>query len=420
MLLLFLLMIQQRFQIFQLKPLKGSFALQEGPIFSINGWFDGSYQSQKQLYIEENIGFRNFFVRVNNQIAYSFFNHARANGVIVGKDNYLFEEEYINAYLGRNFIGRDSIVDKVQKLKMIQDTLKTMNIDLFVVLAAGKGTFYSEFIPKRYFSEKKSTTNYEVYLEEIKKNRVNHIDFNHWFLEMKDTSSYPLFPKCGIHWSNYGDLLAADSIVKYIQTIRRIIMPEIRINNIELPDSVRDPDDDIERGMNLLFNIPDLKMAYPSFTIIKDSNTVETKVLTIADSYYWNMFNWGISKKVFNHGQFWYYSKQIYPDSYDKPVTVDEINFKKEIEKNDVILLMSTDALLGKFAYGFIELAFDAYFGDSTSEFNNFEASVKHYENAIRNTPEWLEKVKEKAIEKNISLDEMIRKDAEYMANQNK
>ncbi|MFC2097631.1 hypothetical protein ACFLSI_04780, partial [Bacteroidota bacterium] len=260
-----------------------------------------------------------------------------------------------------------SITDKVQKLKMVQLALKNRNIDLLVVLAAGKGTFYSEFIPKKFSPKNKTISNYDVYLEELKKNMVNHIDFNQWFLEMKDTASYPLFPKCGIHWSVYGNVLAADSIIKYIQSLRKINMPEIRIEKIELPDSVRHPDDDIERGMNLLFNIPDLKMAYPSFKIIKDNNTVEPKVLTIADSYYWNMFNWGLSSNVFNHGQFWFYNKQIYPDSYEKPITVDELDFRKEIEKNDVILLMSTDALLDRFAYGFIESAFEAYYGDANN-----------------------------------------------------
>ncbi|MFC2118264.1 hypothetical protein ACFLSY_06455 [Bacteroidota bacterium] len=367
MLLLFFLLIQQKFQIFTLKPLKGSYTLRENSPFTVKSWLEGNYQDQKQKYIEENIGFRNFFVRVNNQIAFSFFNNARANGIVIGKNNYLYEKHYITSHLGRNFIGRDSITDKVQKLKMVQLALKNRNIDLLVVLAAGKGTFYSEFIPKKFSPKNKTISNYDVYLEELKKNMVNHIDFNQWFLEMKDTASYPLFPKCGIHWSVYGNVLAADSIIKYIQSLRKINMPEIRIEKIELPDSVRHPDDDIERGMNLLFNIPDLKMAYPSFKIIKDNNTVEPKVLTIADSYYWNMFNWGLSSNVFNHGQFWFYNKQIYPDSYEKPITVDELDFRKEIEKNDVILLMSTDALLDRFAYGFIESAFEAYYGDANN-----------------------------------------------------
>ena len=40
---------------------------------------------------------------------------------------------------------------------------------------------------------------------------------------------------------------------------------------------------------------------------------------------------------------------------------------------------------------------------------------VKYYINEIRKDSVWLESVKQKAIEKNISLDSMIRLDAEWL-----
>jgi hypothetical protein len=35
---------------------------------------------------------------MNNQLAFSLFNKAKANGAVVGKENYLYEENYIKAY----------------------------------------------------------------------------------------------------------------------------------------------------------------------------------------------------------------------------------------------------------------------------------------------------------------------------------
>ena len=49
---------------------------------------------------------------------------------------------------------------------------------------------------------------------------------------------------------------------------------------------------------------------------------------------------------------------------------------------------------------------------------NDRDMKVAEYINSIKNSPEWLEKVKQKAIEKNISLDSMILLDAQYMADQ--
>lgn len=44
---------------------------------------------------------------------------------------------------------------------------------------------------------------------------------------------------------------------------------------------------------------------------------------------------------------------------------------------------------------------------------------INRYIETIKTTPDWLEKVKKKAIEKNIPLDSMIKLDAIWMADQN-
>lgn len=360
---LFLPMIQQITNFVELKPLDGSFTKLENPSFSLDNWLEGKYQVEQQDYLDQNIGFRPFFVRLYNQMHYSFFNQARAKYVIVGKENYLYEENYIKAHLGRDFIGYDKIEEKITKLQKLKDTLQTKGIDLIVVLAPGKGSFYSEFIPEEYEPHKKSTTNYEVYREKLSKSSIKLLDFKSWFSKQKKTSAYPLFPRTGIHWSKYGEMLAADSIIKYITSLSgNARMPQLIIGKVEHSNIMRDTDDDVEKGMNLLFDIKDLKMGYPQFKMQKYTSKDVPKVLTVADSYYWGMFNWGLSRDGFNEGQFWFYNEQIYPDSYKNPINVKDIDIQEEVEKNDVILLISTDANLYKFAFGFIDQLYDSYF----------------------------------------------------------
>ena len=364
MLLLFSPMLQKKIKLFDEKPLNGSFEVPEDPYFSLEGWFEGKYQTDQQNYSNQSIGFRNSLVRLYNQIHYSLYDQARANGVIVGKYGYLYEENYIKTHLGRDFVGESKIVEKTEKLRRLADTLKRKGIDLVIVFAPGKGSFYSEFIPESYNPTYRTTTNYEVYRKQILQKEICFLDFNDWFRKMKSSSPYPLFPKTGIHWSNYGEVLAADSIIKYINSIQKDKkIPELVIGNVEVPDTTRYSDDDIEKGMNLLFNIEDLPMGYPHFRLLKDVNSNKVKVLTVADSYYWGMFNWGLSRDAFNEGQFWFYNVQIYPDSYTAPLNVGDIDMIEEVEKNDVIILMSTDANLYKFAFGFIDQLYDAYFG---------------------------------------------------------
>src|SRR5690606_30484493 len=143
--LLLMPMVEQKFTFFELSPLNGSFVIHEKPKFSPESWFSGNYQSNLEAYVNQAIGFKNLFVRVYNQIYFSLFNNARANGVIVGEENYLFEESYIKAYVGSDFIGEQKIEEKIRKLKSINDTLNKKKIKLIVVFAPGKGSFYPEY-----------------------------------------------------------------------------------------------------------------------------------------------------------------------------------------------------------------------------------------------------------------------------------
>ena len=347
--------------IVKFEKLNGAIKKVSKPSFNITSWFDGSFQTQLEAYASDRFMLRNLFVRINNQIAYTFFNEAKANGVIVGKKDYLYEEAYILAHLGRDFIGQPKIKDRVEKLKFLQDTLKKINKDLIVILAAGKGSFYPEYIPDKYNPEDKSINNYQTYRNELLESNVNLIDYNDWFLKMKDTSSICLYPKCGTHWSKYGEVLVADSILNYIEQLRNIKIPEIEILQIDYLDTPYDTDDDIEKGMNLLYDIPDLKMAYAITNFVKDSTKTEPKVLVIADSFYWGMYNMGMSREAFNKSEFWFYHNQRFSHNLLEIEEVSELDYQKALEENDVIILMTTEANLKYFPWGFIKKAQEIY-----------------------------------------------------------
>lgn len=359
---LFLPMIQQFKKLVELKPLNGSYATIEEPVFKLNDWFEGKYQKNQEQYIDQEVGFRNFLVRTYNQIHYTLFDQARANNVIVGKENYLYDENYILAYLGRDFIGQKKIVDKVSKLQKISDTLRKQNIDIVVVFAPGKGSFFPEFIPESYEPSRKSITNHAAYSKELRKSDIHFLDLNTWFLSLKGKTNYPLFPKTGIHWSLYGEVLALDTLSDYVRAMRKTQLPKMIIDRVENPDTLRGTDDDIEKGMNLLFNIQDLKMGYPMLSFIENEKDTKLKVITVADSYYWGIFGQGLSGRIFVDEQFWYYNREIHSRFLPQSKLVQDVNIRQEVEKRDVIVLLFTDSNLPNFAYGFIDQLYDLYF----------------------------------------------------------
>lgn len=411
LLILILPLIQMQFKIFNKNELKGAITKIERPEFSLETWFNEVYQNNYEKYVNQNFGGRNRLIRINNQIAFSIYKIAKANGVIIGKDNYLFESNYIKAYYGDDFVGKKKIENNIIKLKEIQDTLNHYNTKILVILAAGKGSFYHEYIPDK-FKKPKTLTNMEFYEETLEKYNIDHIDFNSFFQSAKDTSRYPLYPKTGIHWSVFGVHYVIDSISKYIEKNSNIDLPDMQWNNIDLTDDYLYTDVDIEEGMNLLFSLSNFPMAYPDVKV-NSKNKVKPKLITISDSFFWKMFSSGLAGKYFSDIQFWFYYKENHSN---KPmIELTSVDKKKEIENTDIIILLATEATLPGFAWGFIDETYETYYGDYDEI--TLDQKISKYIDMIQKNKKWYDLIIEKAEKKGIPVDSMLYLDALYMIN---
>ncbi|MFA5418808.1 MAG: hypothetical protein WC341_10150 [Bacteroidales bacterium] len=402
---------QGLFNFVELAPLKGDIRQPEHKKLTVNNWFSAEYQLKEEDYLNDAFGFRSFFVRVNNQLAFSLFDKAKANGVVVGKKNYLYEKNYINAYYGTDYIGHDSIAHRIEKLRFIRDTLAKLNKNIIIIFAAGKGSFYPEYFPEKYHTEK-GTTNYEKYVELAGKSGLNYIDFNRYFIDNKIDSKYPLYPQYGIHWSKYGMCLVADSMIRYIEDLRNIRMPHLYWDSVEL-DQPRGTDYDIADGMNIKFRLKSFEMAYPQVKFESDSGKIKPSVMVISDSYYWGIFDFGMSG-VFSNDQFWFYNKKIYPESFKSDLFTSDVNLRKAIANHDVIILMATEATLPNLGWGFVERAYQMFTNPDYKEIDldEFQEKVRRLRNKIKSSEEWMKLIESKANNKNISVDSMLTLDA--------
>jgi hypothetical protein len=400
--------------------LKGAIVVADKPKLSARDWFDAQYQERMETYLNESFGLRNYFVRINNQIAFTLFEKARANGVVIGKHNYLYEENYIKAYYGEDFIGEDSILRQVRRFKYLQDTLQKLNKQLIMVLAAGKGSFYPEYFPDKYKTAR-GKTNYEYYSKYAKECGVNCIDFNRYFLENKNSSPYPLYPRYGIHWSYYGACLVADSMIRYIEGKVGYHFADVSLNTIKW-DKANGVDYDIADGMNLIFKLRRQKMAYPQITFTHDTTLTKPSVLVISDSFYWILYNMGISQ-AFPNDHFWFYNKEIYPESFTSPADTRNTRLRDEIARYDVIIIMGTEATIPSYGWGFIEDAFEVFAHNKpdnpTIDIDAYRKKVNDLVHYIKTDENWYSLVKKKAVEKGIPVDSMLVLDAIWQIDQN-
>lgn len=381
--------------------------------YSLKEKLIGDHFDLVDKYSNQNFGFRPFYVRLRNQFDYTLFSKSHAQSVIIGKDGYLFEEQYIKSYLGLDFIGQDSINQRVTKLKYVQDELERQGKLVLVVIAPGKGYFYPEYIPDAY-GKKVGKNNYEGHVQAFKRENINYIDFNDLFVKNKNKSKGVLYPKTGIHWSQYGMYNSLDSIISYIEHKNNIDLKDIEINrNVKPTSELKFKDNDIEQGLNLFTSLDHLDMTYPKFNYLPGEGKARPTLLTISDSFWWQIYDLGVGHEIFNEGKFWFYNQTVHPDTENSGTNVfsNQINLFEELQKRDIIILMATEANLYKFGFGFIEEAENTL----KSGIENYKKRLDEIVLQIRTTPEWFDQVQKKAAEKGISLEEMLFLDAQYV-----
>lgn len=392
------------------KPLKGAYTEEKDTVLSTITWFDESFQKKKNAYLNQTFGLRNYYVRLNNQIDYTIFKKANAKHVVIGKLDFLYEDNYINAYFGRNFVGENRIQDNIDKLKQAQDILKGQGILLEIIFIPGKASFYPEYIPNEFVSAKKRS-NYTAMCEHAKKKELRFLDFNAWFSQIKFTSLYDLYPRGGIHWSNYGALIAMDSLKKDIESNLGAKLNTFLIKEVNFTDSLIEPDNDIADALNLFKEVRPLPMPYATYDWLTEG-TIKPKAVFIGDSYFWNWYYQGLTNNIFSEAKFWYYNQTIYPES--EPIRgVDQLSFKDEVMKNQVIVLMATESNIQDIGWGFADKVIAELKGSANSK--RKDIYIKYFRGEILKSSDWMEKVKQKSIANHITLEEMIGKDAEYL-----
>jgi len=469
MLLLVLPALQRHFNLVAEKPLSGAFVKREPPSFdeiTLTSWMDGSFQTDFSSRLESHIGFHNTLLQLFNQLEYSLFREANAEGVIVGKAGELFEEDYIRAFMGEFYVGEAVWKDKVMKIKAVQDTLEKLGKSFFVILEPGKGSTYPDRFPSKYRASEAGISNYQVLSKQLAFNDVNCLDLSAVFQSWRPLKPYRLFPKAGTHWSYYGAALAADTMLQYLNQIRGGGVPQIKLVELKTDLPIRHPDDDMWLAMNVLAAAPAENLAYPEIEF-KPAGLEKPKALFVGDSFYFNWQSDLILYNAFSDVEFWYYNKTVWNRQGVEDGSVDFKNFASSIAAADVIAIMITERFHHNFAWNFDVELYDYFFPEAEDPIQYFanqvrinnlhfmrmvddakakrmelperilkEAEFLLYEDyqlnpekykphreamiailmmSIRQTPNWLDQVKQKAEDQQLPLDEMIRRDAVWI-----
>ncbi len=371
---------------------------------------------------------------------------------------------------------KESFYKQDKRLYQIQSILEEYGKTLFVLMEPGKERVYSEFLPEREgINIENNFYAYDYHKYLFEQFGINHIDINEWFNNIKDTVSYPLFTQSGTHWSNIASVYATDSILRYMQSFSEKPIPQIHIGEM-YKDKVRKPDNDLERLYNLCIPFKTEPYYYADVYAIADKNSYKPSFILIGDSFFWNLtYNIPLDS-IFSSYRYWYYNSTIYfDDNYRKTKDVDIVeqllstdfiilaynpvqiydldrgfiskalielcyneeqvndvldniknamretpewfkNLKNKAEKKGVSIedVMDNDAQY--LLYQNPENYFPELNQDIPESRNikieSHTNPIEKIKEKMRNNPDWMESIREKAEQRGISLDSMMTNDA--------
>lgn len=423
LLLLFLPMLQWWLHFADEKPLDGAFVETPKPVVTLKTLYEETAQDSLTTWFTEQCGFRRTMIRLNNQLLYSAFGKISAIGPVKSKNGKTFiEESYIISYTGESFIGEERIQQTSRQLKLIQDMLRTKGVTLLPVFTVGKASYYPELIPDKYLSRSRGTNNYQVYLKALQEQGVEMIDFNRYFCDRKDQFEHPLYCDLSAHWTVYAASVAMDSLVRYMESKNGQQQAHAYIESFD-QDGLMNQDDDLYRMMNLLLPLPHNTIDNPHFGFTEG---YKPKVLAISDSYWWTVWAWNVAlpENLFSNSGFWFYNKTVYPERDGQ--NVDALDYKKEIESQEFVLLVCTEATNHLWPYGFIERYLSGYdnvfrwknpddYDEADRLYNEYrDSEIRRISENIKASPEWYDSVKKQAEEKGVSLEQSLWDNAEY------
>ena len=412
------ILLQGFTHVVKMKPLSGYVPNEQPVKLSFKTYYDGTFQNYLTDHAKRNSGFREICIRSYNQCLFTLFSKSTNDNIIQGKQKEMYLKMYLDEVTGKNFKSvyesREAFEAQaqrdVEKTLVLIDSLRNHGTAFLFVEAPSKTWVYPEYMPQDYVDSIMPFCIQDYYTQLFKENDIPHIDFLSYFKSLKGQTEYPLYTRYGTHWAESTIPFVADSVLTKIGSLIGQEMPHIVCVDENPSTHYSKQDGEIENLMNLL--LPIRKPAVPQpIMALSDTTLRKPNILAIADSYFIQLHE-SCFADAFDRCEYWKYNDEVitkkieflgkvayYPDVY------------KVIDEVDLVLVITTSVHGYNYMFGFCETAQKAF---QERDAEGMEKQIQGVIQRIMSTPEWLESVKQQAVERGVDLDEMLRLNAIY------
>lgn len=356
-----LVFVQEKWHPFQLKPLDGASFKTERPELTLKNFASGQYQSNVEQYSRENFGFREWHIKLYNQLNYSLFNQTTCHFIVPGKEGWLFYTEAFNDYYGIEPIHQYKTYDRarewarknVRMMNKLRYVLKDYGVEFLCFMAPNKAEIYPEYLPYHQPAPADAIHTAAYYDSLMTSIGFPHVEMTKWYQSMKDTASFLLFPKRDTHW-RYSAVYGYDSLFCYMNSLNNFGIPDIHIDKLVKLDTMY-PEND-EQTLNLIFPIGNDSPKYRAdISVDCGEGCRKPKVLFVGDSFVWDLETYMPWRQLMDYVEIWFYNKSAFMGFEKEKHPIGEINRLRSILNADYVVWYSSGYQWGLSSYDFVE-----------------------------------------------------------------
>ena len=356
-----LVFVQEKWHPFKLKPLAGVTFTTDKPDLNLNNFASGKYQSNIEQYSRENFGFREWAIRLYNQVNYSLFNQTTCHFITPGKDGWLFYAEAFRDYYGIEPIHQYRTYDRarewaqknVRMMNKLRYVLKDYGIEFLCFMAPNKAEIYPEYLPYHQPAPADAIHTAAYYDSLMTAIDFPHVEMTKWYQSMKDTASFLLFPKRDTHW-RYSAVYGYDSLFSYMNSLNGFGIPDIHVDRLVQLDTAYCEND--EQTLNLIFPIDNDSPKYRAdISVDCGEGCRKPKVLFVGDSFIWDLETYMPWKEFMDYVEIWFYNKSAFLGFEKEKHPIDDINRLRSILNADYVVWYSSGYQWGLSSYDFVE-----------------------------------------------------------------
>lgn len=335
------------------KPLTGTYEKADSMKISWKRWKNKSWQDRQEQLLKKNLKIKGPIVRLQHEMDYQLFNTFHMGDLLVGKDGYFFSWGWSDARCCVNHFNSDSLSDYLSKLKVLSSLFEQKGKYLRVIIVPSKEEIFNDKLPDKYAFDNPNN-DYKLYKSLLSQYEIPHWDLLDFYQGIMDTSQYHIYSPTSVHWTKYG---ASFTLFKLLDDINAYFdhkLNQIYIKSTEV-SKFKDGDGDTETTLNLMSRLDNSpNFLYPSYEVNFKDNAFKPKMITIADSYYWNIKGCHKLQDIYSMESkyLFYYSTAYYP-TWDPPRSVKDLNMIEELKTTDGLVILNSSHNLVNYPFGF-------------------------------------------------------------------